>query len=369
MTLAEAIKSIEFKYPPQATIPGDYAGIICGKANKSVNKILFAVDLSMAVVLEAIRGGFDLLITFHLPYITKSLFDIRGLDARVSHAVENGLAIYSLSSNVEFGRSGFSYFMMEEFGASFEAFSMTSCFEPMYKIVVFVPLDAFEKFRKAILDIGAGYIGNYSHASFSAKGEGTFKPLPGSEPYIGEVGKFERVEEMRFETIVPQHLLDEVLEAINLYHPYEEPAVDVYSLNVNSKTAGFGVIGMLPYPMKLTNLIAECRQKFFGASIRVIESEKNFVQRVLFWADNVEKIIDSILDSGTDVVIAGEIPHSCAVALADNQIAAIEVGIFAAKINLMNYILKILDDAMHASEKNVELKVSESQREYLRHMA
>ena len=102
--------------------------------------------------------------------------------------------------------------------------------EPLVKIVVFVPLSHAEHLRKAMAEAGAGHIGNYDFCSFSVKGEGRFRPLEGTKPFIGEKGKVEVVEEERIETICPENKVKEVLEAIKKVHPYEEPAIDIYPL-------------------------------------------------------------------------------------------------------------------------------------------
>lgn len=100
------------------------------------------------------------------------------------------------------------------------------------KIVVYVP----ETHAKAVRDIlgesGAGHIGNYDFCSFSVKGVGRFKPLAGSEPFIGEIGEIEEVAEERIETICPFEKLEEVLALVKAVHPYEEPVIDVYPLLV-----------------------------------------------------------------------------------------------------------------------------------------
>ncbi len=51
-------------------------------------------------------------------------------------------------------------------------------------------------------DNGAGQIGNYSHCTFASSGEGSFKPLKGSDPFLGEAGEIEKVKEMKLEAIV-----------------------------------------------------------------------------------------------------------------------------------------------------------------------
>lgn len=101
-----------------------------------------------------------------------------------------------------------------------------------YKIVVYVPEDHADKLREAMGAAGAGKIGNYTHCTFTIKGTGCFKPEEGANPAIGEIGKLEEVSEDRIETVCEEDKLQEVLNAIREAHPYEEPATDVYPIEV-----------------------------------------------------------------------------------------------------------------------------------------
>jgi hypothetical protein len=100
----------------------------------------------------------------------------------------------------------------------------------MYKVVVFVPVENADALRQVIGDAGGGKIGNYADCSFSSRGIGRFKPLPGAHPAIGEVEKLEEVEEERIEFVCTEEKLQAVLAAIRTVHPYEEPAIDVWKL-------------------------------------------------------------------------------------------------------------------------------------------
>ena len=104
--------------------------------------------------------------------------------------------------------------------------------EKRYKIVVYVPEDSAEKLREAIGNAGAGKIGNYTYCTFTLKGTGRFKPIVGANPTIGEIGKLEEVSEDRIETVCSEDNLQAVLKAIRENHPYEEPATDVYSIEL-----------------------------------------------------------------------------------------------------------------------------------------
>jgi hypothetical protein len=98
------------------------------------------------------------------------------------------------------------------------------------KLVVFVPPDALAGVRDALFAAGAGRIGAYERCSWHALGTGTFRPLPGADPTVGEVGVEEHVAELRLETVFPEERQADVVAALRAAHPYEEPAFDVYTL-------------------------------------------------------------------------------------------------------------------------------------------
>jgi hypothetical protein len=98
------------------------------------------------------------------------------------------------------------------------------------KLVWFVPREALEATRDAVFAAGAGRIGAYSRCSWYTAGTGTFLAGEGSDPSIGQVGREERVSELRVETVVPAELAPEVVRALREAHPYEEVAFELYPL-------------------------------------------------------------------------------------------------------------------------------------------
>lgn len=106
--------------------------------------------------------------------------------------------------------------------------------EKKYKIVVYVPESHADLLRKVMGDAGAGKIGTYTHCMFTLKGVGQFKAEEGSNPYIGEVGEVTTVPEERIETVCEAAALQAVIQAIKATHPYEEPAFDVYPIELVS---------------------------------------------------------------------------------------------------------------------------------------
>jgi hypothetical protein len=100
----------------------------------------------------------------------------------------------------------------------------------MYKICVFVPESAVEQVKLAMFAAGAGKIGDYDCCCWQTIGQGQFRPLQGSSPFIGEQDRVETVAEYRIEMVCAQAYIKDVVAALKSSHPYEEPAYDVWKL-------------------------------------------------------------------------------------------------------------------------------------------
>jgi hypothetical protein len=100
------------------------------------------------------------------------------------------------------------------------------------QITVNTPIDYSDKVRDAMSEAGAGRIGNYSNCSFSTKGIGHSLPNEGANPAIGKIGKIELIEEERILTFCKEEDLEKVIEAIRSAHPYEEPLITYWPVEI-----------------------------------------------------------------------------------------------------------------------------------------
>lgn len=98
------------------------------------------------------------------------------------------------------------------------------------KIFVTVPQKSVTKVRNAVCKAGAGVIGNYSFCTSSTKATGTFLPNEKANPFLGEKGKLEIVEEEKLEFVCEVSKVKNVIKALRKAHPYEEPAIDIVPL-------------------------------------------------------------------------------------------------------------------------------------------
>ena len=100
----------------------------------------------------------------------------------------------------------------------------------MYKLAFFVPESHLDVVKAAVFSTGAGEIGDYQECCWQVLGQGQFRPMASADPFIGNAGILEQVDEFRVELVCQDALIKEAIAALKQAHPYEEPAYDVWQL-------------------------------------------------------------------------------------------------------------------------------------------
>ncbi len=105
----------------------------------------------------------------------------------------------------------------------------------MYLISFYVPETHVEKLKQALYEKGAGKFNNYDSCSWQTMGKGEFRPLKGSNPFLGKPGEIKIVDEYKVEMVCKKSILKDVLKTLVKVHPYEEPAyhaIEIITLGV-----------------------------------------------------------------------------------------------------------------------------------------
>lgn len=100
----------------------------------------------------------------------------------------------------------------------------------MYKLCFYVPESHLESVKAAVFKAGAGHIGAYDSCCWQTLGQGQFRPLNGSNPFIGQAGLVESVSEWKVEMVVADEQIHDSVKALKAAHPYETPAYEVWRL-------------------------------------------------------------------------------------------------------------------------------------------
>ncbi len=95
------------------------------------------------------------------------------------------------------------------------------------KIEVYLPANHLEAVRIALLNAGAGIVGNYDNVFSTTAVTGHWRPLDGANPFQGKLGEIEIASEIKLEVNCDRKRVSAVLKAIRTAHPYEEPLIRV----------------------------------------------------------------------------------------------------------------------------------------------
>ena len=101
----------------------------------------------------------------------------------------------------------------------------------MYKLCFYVPESHLEVVKSALFAVGAGHIGDYDQCCWQCLGQGQFRPLDGSKPFLGKAGQPEFVAEWKVELVVADGLVEAAVVALKQAHPYQVPAYEVWKLS------------------------------------------------------------------------------------------------------------------------------------------
>ena len=341
--------------PPSLAEEWDNVGLQVGNPSLEVERVLISLEPSLAAVNHAASNQASLLITHH-PLIFKPLKRISTNDptgTTIFAAIKQNVAIASAHTNLDRAADGLNDWLATKVGLG-SAVPLQSVSGNLVKLVVYVPIDHVEKVSAALFAGGAGDIGNYSNCSFQAEGVGTFLPKKGTDPHIGKIGKLERVEEQRLETVVPRHQLSKVVSRMMKAHPYEEVAYDILPMENVRTDVGLGRIGKLETSITLEDMIHRVKEQLGCSHLKVVGDLTRAVQKVAVCGGSGAFLLGEADRQGADLLITGDLKYHEALDARERGIAVIDAGHFATEQIAVEGLCKTLTD--RAKEKGLRVE-------------
>lgn len=224
----------------------DNSGLIIGDDSAAAGGCLIGLDLTDALISEAIDQRINMIITHH-PVIFGKLTRVAGrnqAERLVARAIKADIAVYAMHTNLDNIKIGVNHILGEKLGLK-DMQILRKQAGLLKKLVTFCPSGHADRVREAIFLAGAGHIGNYDQCSYNLEGTGSFRAGEGANPFIGLKGETHFEPETRIETVFPSHRQHDVINALLEAHPYEEVAYDIYPLDNEHQTVGAGMTGYL----------------------------------------------------------------------------------------------------------------------------
>ncbi len=357
MLIQDVIDVLELWAPISSQESYDNSGLIIGNKQKEVNSVLICLDCTEKVVDEAINKNINFIISHH-PIIFKGLKKLNStnyVERIVEKCIKNEIALYSIHTNLDNSFYGVNYEI-----ASRLSLNNCSILKPkinvLSKLIVYVPKDNLESLDKAIFNAGAGSVGAYDQCHFRNDGVGTFRPNKNSDPYIGETNIRSEVNEFKVEYLVSNHLLNNVLQAMNNAHPYEEVAYDILPIKNINKYEGSGMIGSLEKSINEIDFIEKVKEKFNCSMIRHTQLLNKKIKNVAVCGGSGIFLLSDAIKKKADVFITSDVKYHDFFDT-ENKILLLDIGHYESEQYTMNLISdhlmkKITNFAVHLTDIN-----------------
>ncbi|NLJ43650.1 MAG: Nif3-like dinuclear metal center hexameric protein [Bacteroidales bacterium] len=356
MKLSELSTFLDSSVPLSFQEEWDNSGLQVGNPDMEINSTLIALDVTEAVVEEAIRTGSDLILSHH-PLIFSGIRKITGRSSTeriIMDSVRNNIAVYSAHTNLDMVSNGVSRKMAQKLGL--ENISVLRTLKnKLLKLVTFVPEEHLDRVRNAIFNAGAGVTGNYDLCGFTAEGTGSFRGGENTKPFAGKKGILHFEKETRFETVLYTHLKDRVIKALLGAHPYEEVAYDIYALDNDNIDSGLGCIGELPEAVDEIVFLNKLKSVFGAEGIRYSKLTGRPVKKVALCGGSGASLLNDAVKSGADAFVTGDIKYH-AFFEPDNRLLLVDCGHYETE----KFSVEILYDLIVKKFPNFAVRFSET---------
>lgn len=343
----------------------DNPGLQLGDPRLEVNRLLLTLDVDEDVYNEAVEMGAKAIICHH-PLFFKPVKQIRTdrpREALIAALLRAGITVYAAHTNLDSAQEGVNSELAKILNLQ-EIRALRPDYREKYlKLVVFVPLTHIDAVRSAMARAGAGWIGNYSECSFQVQGTGTFRPLEGTNPFIGKLGELERVEEIRLETILPANLSGQIVEAMLKIHPYEEVAYDLYSLANEGAALGPGRIGSLAQPVRFEEFISRVKNRLKLVHVRYGGKPGRLVNTVAVCGGAGASLWTLALSAGAQVLVTSDVDYHSARDMLAGGLSFIDAGHFGTEKVILPVLRKYLEDRLSRLGLEVEIFIAARQSE------
>ena len=344
----------------------DNVGLLVGERSWPARRILLTIDLTDAVLAEAVRDDVQFIVAYH-PLIFRPITRLTDADAKTRIALaaaQASIAVHSPHTALDAAPGGVNDWLAAGCGeGTTTAIAPHAALPPTetHKLVTFCPVGSVQPIRAALGDAGAGRIGDYEQCAFEIAGHGTFRGGATTNPTIGEPGVLEHVDEIRLEMVCGSAELGAVIAALRAVHPYEEPAFEVHPLAPRpSPERGAGRRLALTDPVDLKTLVARLKSHL-GVDRVEVATGSHAPRRysvIGLCPGAGGSLLEPAIAAGCELFLTGEMRHHDVLAA---QAAGCTV-VLAGHTHTERGYLKVLRDRLAKSLRGARISVARRDR-------
>ena len=365
-TVDDLCRTMQDIAPLHLAASWDNTGLILGRHNAMIERVMLCIDLTDAVAEEAVNARVHAVVAYHPPLFEpiKSLTDARGGLGALLRLAEAGIAVYSPHSALDATPNGITDWLAAGLGSGIVSplqHAPDHASAHMFKLVTYVPGNAVDTVHQAMSESGAGRIGDYSMCSTRIASTGTFMGKAGTAPAIGQSERLETVEEFRLMMVCHRDQLADAVAALRRSHPYEEPPVHIIELaETPLPDHGLGRLIQFKEPTDTTAIADRLKVHLGVDTVRVAKSisAPNRHTYAACCCGAGGSMLSDARRVGATIFITGEMRHHDVLLAIDHGITVILAG----HTNTERGFLPQLRDRLATAMPNCQYSVSQADR-------
>lgn len=343
MKIQTILQFLESIAPPIYQESYDNAGLIVGDASVEVSEVLCCLDVTEAVVEEAIAKNCNLIVAHH-PIVFKGLKRFNGhnyVERVVIKAIKNDIAIYAIHTNLDnMLYQGVNTRIAERLGLV-----DTQILAPkknLKKLYAFAEEATLNSLRKELFEVGGGMLKEQKQLSYASLGVGTKEGTAQAT--------------LKLEVIFPIAIQGKIASILTNYSTNKGVTYDLIAIENTNHQVGSGMIGKLPKPLKEKNFLKYLKEKMNVSCIKHTALSGKPIQKVAFCGGAGGFLLKQAIRQNADIFITADYKYH-EFFDADGRIIIADIGHYESEqftINLLHEVLtqKFSNFAAHCTKVN-----------------
>ncbi|MAT38073.1 MAG: Nif3-like dinuclear metal center hexameric protein [Ectothiorhodospiraceae bacterium] len=341
-TVAHVLDALRNWAPYELSWDKDNVGLLIGSPQNEVNGILVSVDVTEAVLDEAVRLGMNCIVAHH-PVIFAPQKDLRSDTYKgrlLTTAIKNDIAVIAMHTNADAAFGGVNHALASAFGLK----NIVSLDPPQRVMRKFVCVAHLEK-------VDPKRIGTY---------------LDGVDGVQWSAAHYDN-DVMVYEIILPVWLLREVRKELTGIFGRELIAAHTITLNDAPADYGIGAVGNLPEPTGAEEFIAMAKEKLGCDAVRTnaFEPSKK-ISRVAVCGGAGKSYIDSAVANGADAFVTADLTYH-AFEEHRSELVLIDAGHYETEHVFRDICAAALTARLSAGDSDLTVRSSESESNPVRY--
>lgn len=314
-TIGAVIRHLETIAPPAYQEDYDNAGLIVGDIHAVVRGVLTCLDMTEAVLDEALEGGCNLVVVHH-PIVFKGLKRLTGanyVERIVLKAIRNDIAIYAIHTNLDnMYFNGVNTRFAERLGLQNTRILVPQAAWQLVRVTL--PATMAENFRNALADSGLGEL---------------LSILPAQDAQVLCEIRFDRAKQKSLEHWIQTQYAPSLQSATWQSALQPHPAI------------GAGMIGMLPQPLTEIQFLDLLKSAMHVSCVRHTALSNRMIQRVALCGGAGSFLRSFALAQGADAYITADFKYH-EFFDADGKMLIADIGHYESEQFTINLLQEII---------------------------